>query len=109
MTFSTGSGHDEPAVALTGRTVVDSHLARVGKVTDVLADDRVAARWAVVKTGVLSGEHFMPLEASYVDTAGRLVAPLSKSAVKRAPRVRSDHVLTIETRRKLRDYYNIAA
>ncbi len=109
MTFIPGSGGGESSVPLTGRTVVDSRQGKVGTVTDVLVDDRAASRWAVVKTGVFSGEHFMPLEDSYVDTAGRLVAPLTKTAVKRAPRVRSDHILTLEARRELSEYYNSAA
>ena len=46
-------------VALAGHTVVDAQLERVGKVTDVLFDDRAAGpRWAVVKIGMLGGEHF---------------------------------------------------
>lgn len=106
---SSGSGERETPVTLTGRIVVDTHLAKVGTVTDVLVDDRAAVRWAVVKTGVLSGEHLMPLEDTYVDTDGRLVGPLNKTIVKHAPRVRGDHVLTIENRNALRDYYNIAA
>ena len=97
-------------VALAGHTVVDALLDRVGKVTDVLFDDRTAARrWAVVKTGVIGGEHLVPLDHTYVDLDGRLVVPLNKSNIKHAPRVRRDHLLTVEARRELRDYYGIAA
>ena len=97
-------------VALAGHTVVDAQLERVGKVTDVLFDDRAAGpRWAVVKTGILGGEHFVPLDHTYVDSEGRLVVALNKSNIKRAPRVPRDHVLTPETQRQLRDYYGIAA
>jgi hypothetical protein len=111
MTF-THEPHEtgDAPVALAGHTVVDSRLARVGKVTDVLFDDRAAVpRWAIVKTGVLSGEHFVPLDHTYVDTEGRLVVPLNKSNVRRAPRVPRDHVLTPEAQLELRDYYGIAA
>jgi hypothetical protein len=97
-------------VALAGHTVVDTQMAKVGKVTDVLFDDRAAVpRWAVVKTGIIRGEHLVPLEQTYVDTDGRLVVPLSKSSIKRAPRIRRDHVLTLEAQHELRDYYGIAA
>ena len=100
---------DAPGL-LAGHAVVDTRLARVGKVTDVLFDDRAAEpRWAVVKTGILSGEHFVPLDHTYVDLEGRLVVPLNKSNIKRAPRVPRDHVLTPEAQRELRDYYGIAA
>jgi hypothetical protein len=97
-------------VTLAGHTVVDTQLAKVGTVTDVLFDDRAAApRWAIVKTGIISREHFVPLDNTYVDADGRLVVPLNKSNIKRAPRVRRDHVMTPETQRELRDYYGIAA
>jgi hypothetical protein len=78
-------------------------------VTDVLFDDRSVPGWAVVKTGRLGGEHFVPLQHTYVDADGRLVVPLKKTDIKHAPRVRRDHVLTREARRELRDYYGIAA
>jgi hypothetical protein len=102
-------GQDEPPAACAGRVVVDTHRAKVGTVTDVLSDDRGAQHWAVVKTGALSGEHFMPLEDAYVDTAGRLVVRLNKTAVRHAPRVGAHHVLTAQRQRELRVYYGIAA
>jgi hypothetical protein len=102
------SDHDSP-LTLTGRLVVDTQFAKIGTVTDVLSDDVGARRWAIVKTGVFSGEHVMPLEDTYVDTDGRIVATINKAVVKLAPRVRGDHVLTVEDRRELRDYYNVAA
>ena len=97
-------------VALAGHAVVDPQMAKVGTVTDVLFDDRAAeARWAIVKTGILSGEHLVPLENTYVDADGRLVVPLSRANIKHAPRVGRDHVLTPGAQRELRDYYGIAA
>jgi hypothetical protein len=111
MTFThepNRTGH--APIALAGHAVVDPRMAKVGTVTDVLFDDRAAEpRWAVVKTGVLSGEHLVPLEHSYVDADGRLVVPLSRANIKRAPRVGRDHVLTPEAQRELRDYYGAAA
>ena len=95
---------------LTGLAVVDNSLEKVGKVTDVLFDERERApQWAVVKTGILGGEHIVPLDDTYVAHDGRLVVPLEKSTIRRAPRARRDHVLTLETRRALRDYYGKAA
>ena len=95
-------------MTLTGRTVLDSRAARVGKVTDVLFDDD-SPDWAVVKTGLLGGEHFVPLEHTYVDEDGHLVVPLEKADIKRAPRAGRDHVITSQSRHQLRDYYGIAA
>jgi hypothetical protein len=96
--------------ALTGHVVVDAGLAMVGKVTDVLFDERaMERRWAVVKMGFLGGEHYVPLDNAYIDLDGRLVVPFDRTSIKRAPRVPSDHVLTPEAARELRDYYGVAA
>jgi hypothetical protein len=109
MIFNPGSDESESPVTLTGRVVVDNQVAKVGKVTDVVIDEQAEQRWVVVKTGVLSGEHFVPLNDTYVDASGRLVVPLDRAAIKRAPRTRSDHILTVQRRHELRDYYGIAA
>lgn len=96
--------------SLSGHTVFDAQLRRVGVVTDVLYDEREQVpRWAVVKTGVVGSEHFVPLSASYVDQDGRLVVPHDKASIKRAPRAGRDHVVTRDVDRKLRDYWSIAA
>ena len=96
MTFE----QERPRISLTGHDVVDSQLSKVGTVTDVLSDEQSTPKWAVVKTGVLGGERFVPLERSYLDTDGRLVVPLTKSDIKRAPRVRGDHVMTNEVQQE---------
>ena len=109
MTFKQQHETTDSPVSLTGHTVVDARLAKVGKVTDVLSDERAMPSWAVVNTGLLSGEHFVPLEHTYLDVHGRLVVPLSKSDIKHAPRVRGAHVMTSQIQRELRDYYGISA
>jgi hypothetical protein len=101
--------YERPRVSITGHAVVDAQMTKVGTVTDVLSDDYATPKWAVVKTGVFGGERFVPLERTYIDEDGRLVVPLSKSDIKRAPRVRGDHVLTSDAQRELRDYYGRAA
>ena len=72
MTFThepNRTGH--APIALAGHAVVDPRMAKVGTVTDVLFDDRAAEpRWAVVKTGVLSGEHLVPLDKNDVKRVG---------------------------------------
>jgi hypothetical protein len=101
---------NDPWPSLAGHEVFDNQLHRVGTVTDVLYDEREQEpRWAVVKTGVVSGEHFVPLARSYLDEDGRLVVPHDKASVKRAPRAGRDHIVTRDVARKLRDYYSIAA
>jgi hypothetical protein len=105
MTFE----QERPRISLTGHDVVDAQMTKVGTVTDVLSDDRSLPKWAVVKTGVFGGERFVPLERTYLDAEGRLVVPLTKGDIKRAPRVRGDHVLTSEVQQELRDYYGLLA
>jgi len=111
MTFQMDPDHAHARwPTLAGHPVIDPQMRRVGTVTDVLFDERQQVpRWAVVKTGVVSGEHFVPLAASYVDEDGRLVVPHDKASIKRAPRAGRDHVMTREVNLKLRDYYSIAA
>ena len=110
MTFEYDTGNESTRPALAGHAVFDAQLRRVGTVTDVLYDEREQEpRWAVVKTGVVGGEHFVPLAASYVDQDGRLVVPHDKASIKRAPRAGRDHVVTRKIGLKLRDYYSIAA
>ena len=100
--------HDTPS--LTGRPAVDRQFESVGKVTDVIfADTSSEPRWAVVKTGVLGGEHYVPLENTYVDENGRLVVPFDKATVKHAPKARGDHVLTRDVAEELSEYYGAAA
>ena len=95
---------------LSDTPVVDNQHQLVGRVTDVLFDDReFSPRWAVVKTGLFGGERFVPLQNTYVDEAGRLVVPFDKTSIKRAPKTRGDHVLSPEIAKELRDYYGIAA
>jgi hypothetical protein len=110
MQFEDRSPETEAVPSLHGATVVDVELERVGKVTDVLFDDRAfEPRWAVVRTGVFGGEHYVPLERSYVDEEGRLVVPFGKASIRRAPRARGDHLLTPELVEELHDHYGRAA
>ena len=78
---------------------------------DVLFDDRnMEPRWAVVKIpGLLGGEHFMPVDNSYVDEDGNLIVPWNKDIVKKAPKPGGDHVMTPEVASELREYYGAAA
>ena len=110
MTY--GHEHETSAASpgLNDAPVVDNRYQPVGKVTDVLFDDReFSPRWAVVKTGFFGGERFVPLQNAYVDEAGRLVVPFDKVTIKRAPKTHGNHVLSAEIAKELRDHYGIAA
>jgi hypothetical protein len=101
----------EPNPTFSDAQVVDVQLQPIGKVTDVLFDDReFIPRWAIVKTGFFGGEHFVPLQNSYMDQEGRLVVPFEKAAIKRAPKPKSgDHVISPDVAKELREYYGVAA
>jgi hypothetical protein len=109
MTFAHDPLDAHPDFALRGRTVVDSNHAEVGTITDVIYDDvNASPSWAIVKTGTLRGEHYMPLIDTYVADDGRLVAPVDKASIKHAPKAGRDHIVTPEVARELRDYYGAA-
>jgi hypothetical protein len=94
---------------INGHPVVDTRMATIGRVTDVLYDDAdTGPRWAVVKVGLLGSEHYMPLTEALLDQEGRVVVPFDKSSIKRAPRAGGRHVLTPKDERALRDYYGVA-
>lgn len=95
---------------LTGHIMIDTHAEKVGKVTDVLYDEAgQEPRWAVVKTGLFGGEHYVPLVESYVDKDGFVVVPLTRARIKHAPRAGDVHLLDRATREQLQSYYGVAA
>jgi hypothetical protein len=98
---------EQDAPAMTGHAVIDANLDTIGKVTDVLYDDiEMAPRWAVVKlNGVFGSEHFMPVDAAYVDAEDKVVIPWDKSMIKGAPKAGGDHILSPELSKELTDYY----
>ena len=86
---------DEPT--LTDHEVVDRHNQHVGKVTDVIFDERdFRPKWTTVKTGVLRGEHLAPMEGAYVSEDGVLVLPFDREVVLHAPKAPRGHVMTPE-------------
>ena len=110
MTYEREPNASAASPGLNDAPVVDTNQQLVGRVTDVLFDDReFSPRWAVVKTGLFGGERFVPLQNAYVDEAGRLVVSFDKTSIKRAPKTRGDHLLSPEVAKELRDYYGVAA
>jgi hypothetical protein len=101
---------EPPTMGLTDREVVDDHLQRIGKVTDVIYDPSIVgrARWATVKTGALGGEHVAPLAGAYRSEDGRLVLAFDRGTVKHAPKPPHDHVFTPEVEAELEAYYHLA-
>jgi hypothetical protein len=91
----------------TNRPVVDSHHARVGKVTDVLyADEGGTPRFATVKTGLLA-ERITPLDGAYIAGDGVIVLPYDGQVIKHAPKAPRDHVLTRSVADEVADHYDL--
>ena len=86
--------------SFVGHTVIDQHHERVGKVTDVIFDDRRdRADWLIVDPGVFRAERVVPVEGSYTSDAGAIVVPYDKRWVMSAGKAPGHHVLTeLETR-----------
>lgn len=108
--MSTLRGHETSgrATDLTGRPVLDDHHHRVGTVSDVLYDERGAARWAVVDPGVVRGEKFVPVDGSYVTDDGAVVIAYDREQVAQAPPAPRDHVLDRRTETALERHYDVS-
>ena len=93
-----------------GHAVIDEHGTKVGKITDVLYDDKtLMPRWMIVDIGVLGAQHYVPLNDAYQSEDGRLVIPFDKKTVKAAPRAGKDHILTRAVEEQLVQHYGLAA
>jgi sporulation protein YlmC with PRC-barrel domain len=93
-----------------GHAVIDEHGMKVGKITDVLYDDKtLPPRWIIVNLGVFAAQHYVPLNDAYQSEDGRLVIPFDKKTVKSAPRAGKDHILTRAVEEQLLQHYQLAA
>jgi hypothetical protein len=79
------------ARALIGEKLMDRDGNIVGKITDVIVDSATLENeWITVKTGMMGGEHLVPITA--VDEAGdQIRVPFAKDDVKAAPTVDKGH------------------
>ena len=77
--------------ALIGEKLIDRDGNTVGKITDVIVDSATLENeWITVKTGMMGGEHLVPIAA--VDEAGdQLSVPFAKDDIKAAPTVDKGH------------------
>ena len=92
-----------------GHRMVTERGSVIGRVNDVLIDETATTddAWAIVSTGVLRSEHFVPLTSAYLAVDGDVVVPYDKGTIKHAPRA-DDHVLTSPVRKELAEYYGTA-
>lgn len=79
------------ARALIGEKLVDRDGNTVGKITDVIVDSATLENeWITVKTGMMGGEHLVPIAAVDED-GGQIRVPFAKDDVKAAPTVDKGH------------------
>jgi sporulation protein YlmC with PRC-barrel domain len=95
------------AADLLDRTMINERGEKLGKVTDVLFDDRGDPRWAVVSVGMLSASHYVPLTRAFTTPDGQVVVPYDKSVVKHAPKAAGNHVLDRRTEVLLAEHYEV--
>jgi hypothetical protein len=77
----------ETALAHLGDDLYDPGGHKIGKITDVILDDRVLQpEWYVVRVGILKGNHLVP--AGSVGASDiRSVVPYDKARVQSAPKL----------------------
>src|SRR3954466_3256812 len=69
----------------TGQKLLDREGHAIGKITDVVANPTtVELEWLTVKTGLMGGEHLVPVEAVETTSDGSLMVPFTKEQVKSA-------------------------
>ena len=70
----------------TGQKLLDREGNAIGKITDVVANPTtVELEWLTVKTGLMGGEHLVPMGAVETKEDGSLMVPFTKEQVKTAP------------------------
>jgi hypothetical protein len=79
------------ARVVIGEKLLDRDGKAVGKITDVICDAATLENeWITVKTGMMGGEHLVPITA--VDESGeQITVPFAKNEVKAAPTVDKGH------------------
>lgn len=78
----------EDATTLRGSQLRDPLGDKVGRITDVIADDRTRQpSWAVVSRGLLGGHALVPVDEIYNAEDGTIVTTLHRDVVKHAPKV----------------------
>ena len=91
-----------------GNTVYDNDGDKIGTASEVFLDDQTGnPEWVTVKTGLFgSKESFVPIRDANLTEDG-LRVPVSKAAVKDAPRIDSDGHLSPEEESELYRHYSM--
>ena len=79
------------ARALIGEKLIDREGNTVGKITDIIVDSATLENeWITVKTGMMGGEHLVPI-AAVEEHGNQIQVPFAKDDVKSAPTVDKGH------------------
>jgi sporulation protein YlmC with PRC-barrel domain len=93
-----------------GTKVVSEHGDKIGKIADVVVDQRTLdPTWLVVDPGPFRAAHFVPAPDAYRADDESVVVPFTKAVVQHSPRAPRDHFLTARSEAELREYYDVAA
>jgi uncharacterized protein (TIGR02271 family) len=89
-----------------GRTAVDTAGDKVGKITDVYADDTTGAPdWLTISTGLFGSKvSFVPIEGARL-SGDDIVVGFDKATIKDAPNTDADGALSVEEEQTLYAYY----
>jgi len=91
-----------------GRTMVDGHGDKVGKVDAIYVDDSTGdPAWALVHTGMFgSRSTFVPLREASLE-GDDVHVPYEKTQIKDAPSLDAEEELSPDEERQLYDYYGV--
>lgn len=99
-----------------GHDVLDEKGHKIGKVTDVVYDDRrsdaadtMTPTWMVVDPGMMRASHYVPVEGTYRSQGDEIIVPWDKEWLKSAPKASGDHILTDSQRDELEQHYRTSA
>ena len=96
------------ASAHVGDDLYDRAGQKIGKITDVIYDDRtLEPRWYVVKAGLFKGHHPVPV-GSVITAGGKVAVPYDKELVQKAPKPEGP-VPTESEQEALMAHYSIRA
>lgn len=90
-----------------GRTVVDQHNDKIGKLVDVYVDDVTRQpEWLAVQTGLFGNRiSFLPIEGANIRGDDEVVTPYTKQLVKDSPNAEPDRHLDPAEERRLYQHY----
>lgn len=94
---------------LLGQKLVGHDGNPIGKITDVISDPAtLEPEWLTVKTGMVGGEHLVPVKAIDPGAEG-IVVPFEKEQVKSAPAARDHTAPTGDERAEIYEHYGMTA